>query len=117
MEPPTPEQTEHQSKEGIWTRGLDQNRRGSSSIDEPMEADQDQANTRPGSGTPYSGDGLGGRPVYTRQRPTLYSKRWFTPDLKAQQVEVNQLRRRWQKNYAELGRTHADTTATFYAIQ
>ncbi|KAJ5642550.1 reverse transcriptase [Penicillium lividum] len=29
-------------------------------------------------------------------RPTPYSKRWFTPDLKVQQVEVNQLRRRWQ---------------------
>ena len=25
-------------------------------------------------------------------RPTPYSKRWFTPDLKVQQVEVNQLR-------------------------
>jgi hypothetical protein len=26
-------------------------------------------------------------------RPTPYSKRWFTPDLKTQQVEANQLRR------------------------
>ncbi|CAG8068633.1 unnamed protein product, partial [Penicillium nalgiovense] len=50
-------------------------------------------------------------------RPTPYSKRWFTPDLKTQQVEVNQLRRRWQANCAELGREHANTTAAFEAMQ
>ncbi|KAJ5135375.1 uncharacterized protein N7515_004653 [Penicillium bovifimosum] len=46
-------------------------------------------------------------------RPTPYSKRWFTPDLKVQQVEVNQLRRRWQASCAELGRDHPSTTAAF----
>ncbi|KAJ5240343.1 reverse transcriptase [Penicillium citrinum] len=50
-------------------------------------------------------------------RPTPYSKRWFTPDLKVQQVEVNQLRRRWQASCAERGRDHASTTATFQAMQ
>ena len=50
-------------------------------------------------------------------RPTTYSKRWFTPDLKVQQVEVNQLRRRWQASCAELGRDHANTTAAFQAMQ
>ena len=50
-------------------------------------------------------------------RPTPYSKRWFTPDLKVQQVEVNQLRRRWQASCAELGRDHASTTAAFEAMQ
>jgi hypothetical protein len=34
--------------------------------------------------------------------PTPYSKRWFTPDLKVQQVEVNQLRWKWQISCAEL---------------
>jgi len=50
-------------------------------------------------------------------RPTPYSKRWFTPDLKVQQTEVNQLRRRWQASCAELGRDHANTTAAFQAMQ
>ncbi|KAJ5935941.1 hypothetical protein N7454_005239 [Penicillium verhagenii] len=50
-------------------------------------------------------------------RPTPYSKRWFTPDLKVQQVEVNQLRRRWQASFGELGRDHASTTAAFQAMQ
>ena len=50
-------------------------------------------------------------------RPTPYSKRWFTPNLKAQQVEVNQLRRRWQASCAELGRTHPNTTAAFQAMK
>ena len=50
-------------------------------------------------------------------RPTPYSKRWFTPDLKVQQVEVNQLRRRWQASCAELGRDHTSTTAAFQAMQ
>jgi endonuclease/exonuclease/phosphatase (EEP) superfamily protein YafD len=50
-------------------------------------------------------------------RPTPYSKRWFIPDLKVQQVEVNQLRRRCQASCAELGREHANTTAAFQAMQ
>jgi hypothetical protein len=50
-------------------------------------------------------------------RPTPYSKRWFSPDLKVQQVEVNQLRRRWQASCAELGRDHASTTTAFEAMQ
>ena len=50
-------------------------------------------------------------------RPTPYSKRWFTPDLKVQQIEVNQLRRRWQASCAELGRDHASTTGAFQAMQ
>jgi hypothetical protein len=31
-------------------------------------------------------------------RPPPYSKRWFTPDLKIQQTEVNHLRRKWQES-------------------
>ncbi|MDN6151981.1 MAG: hypothetical protein L0I91_11275, partial [Yaniella sp.] len=50
-------------------------------------------------------------------RPAPYSKRWFTPYLKVQQVEVNQLRRRWQASCAELGRDHASTTAAFQTMQ
>jgi ribonuclease HI len=50
-------------------------------------------------------------------RPTPYSKRWFTPDLKVQQVEVNQLRRKWQAICAEFGRGHASTLAAFQAMQ
>lgn len=50
-------------------------------------------------------------------RPTPYSKRWFTPDLKVQQVETNQLRRRWQASCAELGRDHPITTAAFQAMR
>lgn len=47
------------------------------------------------------------------RRPTPYSKRWFTPDLKVQQVEVNQLRRRWQSSCAELGRDHPSSITAF----
>ncbi|KAJ5675489.1 reverse transcriptase [Penicillium macrosclerotiorum] len=50
-------------------------------------------------------------------RPTPYSKRWFTPGLKVQQVEVNQLRRRWQARCAELERDHPNTAAVFQAMQ
>jgi hypothetical protein len=46
-------------------------------------------------------------------RLTPYSKRWFTPELKAQQVEVNRLRRSWQTRCAELGRDHANSVAAF----
>jgi hypothetical protein len=50
-------------------------------------------------------------------RPTPYSKRWLTPDLKVQQVEANQLRRRWQASCAELERDHPITTAAFQAMR
>lgn len=50
-------------------------------------------------------------------RPTPYSKIWFTPDLKVQQVETNELRRRWQASCAELGRDHPITTAAFQAMR
>jgi hypothetical protein len=50
-------------------------------------------------------------------RPTPYSKRWFTPDLKVQQVEVNQLRRTWQASCAQLGRDHASTITAFQLMQ
>jgi ribonuclease HI len=50
-------------------------------------------------------------------RPTPYSKRWFTPELKVQQVEVNRLRRKWQAKCAELGREHDQTMAAFQAMQ
>lgn len=33
-------------------------------------------------------------------RPSTYSKRWFIPDLKTPQTEVNHLRRKWQESYA-----------------
>ncbi|KAI3033203.1 hypothetical protein CBS76997_11321 [Aspergillus niger] len=42
-----------------------------------------------------------------------YSKRWFTADLKIQQVEVNQTRRRWQDSCATLGSNHPTTKAMF----
>ena len=37
-------------------------------------------------------------------RPSPYAKRWFTPELKVQQVEVNKARRRWQERCASHGR-------------
>jgi ribonuclease HI len=36
-------------------------------------------------------------------RPSPYSKRWFTPQLKQQQREVNQARRKWQESLATRG--------------
>jgi hypothetical protein len=50
-------------------------------------------------------------------RPTPYSKRWFTPDLKVQQTNVNQLRRRWQEKCGELGRDHPHSTIAFQEMQ
>ncbi|KAI3040862.1 hypothetical protein CBS147352_9731 [Aspergillus niger] len=47
------------------------------------------------------------------QAPCPYSKRWFTADLKIQQVEVNQARRRWQDSCATLGPNHTTTKAMF----
>lgn len=37
-------------------------------------------------------------------RPSPYAKRWFNPDLKIQQSEVNKLRRKWQECCASSGR-------------
>jgi ribonuclease HI len=51
------------------------------------------------------------------QRPTPYSKRWFTPDLKVQQTEVNHLRRKWQESCAEYGRDHTRSAALFQEMQ
>ncbi|KAJ5543745.1 reverse transcriptase [Penicillium frequentans] len=50
-------------------------------------------------------------------RPAPYSRRWFTPDLKARHVEVNQLRRRWQASCALHGKDHASTIAAFQLMQ
>lgn len=47
------------------------------------------------------------------KRPSPYAKRWFTPELKAQQSEVNRLRRKWQKSCAERGREHPTTMTLF----
>jgi ribonuclease HI len=47
------------------------------------------------------------------QKPSPYSKRWFTPELKIQQVIANQLRRKWQESCANLGTTHPVTAALF----
>ncbi|EED11824.1 reverse transcriptase, putative [Talaromyces stipitatus ATCC 10500] len=47
------------------------------------------------------------------QKPSPYSKRWFTPELKSQQVIVNQVHRRWQSSCATLGSSHPITTSLF----
>jgi hypothetical protein len=46
-------------------------------------------------------------------RPCPYSKRWFTPDLKKQQVEVNRARRKWQDSCARRGRNNIITLYLF----
>jgi hypothetical protein len=46
-------------------------------------------------------------------RPSPYAKRWFTPDLKSQQKEVNYARRKWQESCAEMGRDDPHTMALF----
>ncbi|KAL2700577.1 hypothetical protein AAEP93_009100 [Penicillium crustosum] len=46
-------------------------------------------------------------------RPTPYSKRWFTPDLKVQQTKANQLRRKWQESCAQLGREAHECFCSF----
>lgn len=46
-------------------------------------------------------------------RPSPYAKRWFTPDLKSQQKEVNHARRKWQDSCAEMGRDDPHTMALF----
>ena len=50
-------------------------------------------------------------------RPTLYSKRWFTPGLKIQQTEVNRLRRKWQDSCSEFGRNHDQSATLFREMQ
>lgn len=48
--------------------------------------------------------------AYTpRAKPTPYSKRWFTPELKQQQRETNRARRSWQQSCARYGKAHAVT--------
>src|ERR1700712_2277321 len=47
----------------------------------------------------------------TRSSP--YSKRWFTPDLKTQQREVNKTRRTWQESCASKGKDHPHTRTLF----
>jgi hypothetical protein len=49
-------------------------------------------------------------------RPTPYSKRWFTPDLKEQQTILNRTRRKWQESCAALGREDARSTALFQTM-
>lgn len=49
----------------------------------------------------------------TDLRPSPYSKWWFTADLKAQQKDVNCLRRKWQESCAEVGRADYRTLAMF----
>jgi ribonuclease HI len=51
------------------------------------------------------------------RRPSPYSKRWFTPNLKAQQTEVNYIRRKWQKSCAEHGRYHTRSENLFDEMQ
>ena len=46
-------------------------------------------------------------------RPSPYSKRWFTRDLKEQQTELNHARRKWQENCANFGREHAHSKVLF----
>ena len=46
-------------------------------------------------------------------KPSPYAKRWFTPALKAQQREVNKLRRQWQAKCARNGAHHPSTQAVF----
>lgn len=51
------------------------------------------------------------------RRPSPYSKRWFTPELKVQQSEVNHTRRKWQESCAHQGRDHARSVALFHEMQ
>jgi hypothetical protein len=46
-------------------------------------------------------------------RPSPYSKRWFTADLKAQLKDVNRLRHKWQESCVEVGRADSGTMAMF----
>jgi hypothetical protein len=46
-------------------------------------------------------------------KPSPYSKRWFTPDLKIQQCEVNRVQRKWQESCAERGR-HDEVSVSLF---
>ena len=46
-------------------------------------------------------------------RPSPYSKRWFTVDLKSQQKDVNRARHKWQESCAEFGRDDDRTMRLF----
>lgn len=50
-------------------------------------------------------------------RPSPYSKRWFTPDMKDSQREVNRTRRRWQPSCAQSGPDHPDTMVLFHEMR
>lgn len=47
------------------------------------------------------------------QAPCPYSKHWFTPELKTQQVEANQARRKWQERYTTWKSDHPNTKSMF----
>ena len=46
-------------------------------------------------------------------RPSPYSKRWFTPELKQQQRDTNRLRRKWQASCASRGKDDEQTNELF----
>jgi hypothetical protein len=46
-------------------------------------------------------------------KPSPYSKRWFTADLKTQQAAVNKTRRKWQASCADRGREDPATMNLF----
>jgi len=46
-------------------------------------------------------------------KPSPYAKRWFTPVLKTQQIDVNRARRRWQESCRERGKDHPTTLNLF----
>jgi hypothetical protein len=50
-------------------------------------------------------------------RPCPYSKRWFTPELKIQQREVNKARRKWQESCATKGREDVTTIPFFVEMR
>ncbi|THC90160.1 hypothetical protein EYZ11_010387 [Aspergillus tanneri] len=47
------------------------------------------------------------------QKPSWYLKRWFTPELKSQQLEVHRARRRRQDSCAAMGPAHSTSMALF----
>lgn len=48
-----------------------------------------------------------------KQKPSPYSKQWFTPELKSQQTEVNWARHRWQDSCAKTGPHHSISLTLF----
>lgn len=46
-------------------------------------------------------------------KPSPYAKRWFTPDLKTQQKEINKVRRQWQESCADQGPQHPESVQLF----